>query len=100
MSEKQDDYAREALAYLQNLGLRIDANLSADKPGAKIRTARLMRVPYIAVIGDKEVENRTVSPRSRDLNKNLDAMPLEAFGEKLLAEGRPPLRSASPTPTP
>jgi threonyl-tRNA synthetase len=90
VSEKQDDYAREVLATLRGHGLRVNANLSADKLGAKIRNARLMRVPYILVVGDKEVEQRSVSPRSRDLGKNLDAMSLEAFTEKLLAEASPP----------
>ncbi len=90
VSEKQNDYAVEARDLLRSKGLRVDADLSADKLGAKIRAARLMRVPYIAVVGDKEVEERTVSPRSRDLNKNLDAMGLEAFADKLLQEAQQP----------
>jgi threonyl-tRNA synthetase len=80
----------QARDFLRARGLRVDADLSADKLGAKIRTARLMRVPYIAVVGDKEVEQRSVSPRSRDLNKNLDAMSLEAFGDKLAEEAQQP----------
>ena len=48
------------------------------------------------VVGDQEVENRTVSPRSRDLNKNLDAMSLEAFGDKLVAEAVVPGAPAPP----
>ena len=90
VSEKQNDYAIEARDYLRSRGLRVDADVSADKLGAKIRSARLMRVPYIAVVGDKEIENRSVSPRSRDLNKNLDAMGLEAFADKLVEESQQP----------
>ena len=90
VSERQNGYAEEAMALLRARGLRVNANLSDDKLGAKIRNARLMRVPYIAVVGDKEVENRSVSPRSRDLNKNLDAMSLEAFADKLVEEASLP----------
>jgi threonyl-tRNA synthetase len=94
VSEKQDAYAREALTFLRDRGLRVNADLSSDKLGAKIRAARLMRVPYILVVGDKEVDNRTVSPRSRDLNKNLDPMSLEAFADKLADEAKTPRLTA------
>ncbi len=90
VSEKQTDYANEVVAYLTERGLRVNANLGADKLGAKIRAARLMRVPYILVVGDKEAESRSVAPRSRDLDRNLDPMPLEAFAERLLEESKPP----------
>ena len=90
VSEKQADYAREAVAFLAEKGLRARASLGDEKLGAKIRSARLTRVPYVAVVGDKEVESRSVAPRSRDLNADLGAMPLEAFAERLLAEAAPP----------
>ncbi|MCA9620700.1 MAG: threonine--tRNA ligase, partial [Myxococcales bacterium] len=90
VSEKQNAYAQEVVDYLSERGLRAVADLSADKLGAKIRAARLLRVPYIAVVGDKEVEERKVSPRSRDLNKNLDAVALEDFADKLVAEAKEP----------
>jgi len=95
VSDKQNDYANEVVEHLSSLGLRVNANLSADKLGAKIRAARLMRVPYIVVVGDNEVSDRTVSPRSRDLGKNLDPMPLEAFGERLLDEAKEPRLKAN-----
>ena len=79
-------------------GLRAYGDLSSDKLGAKIRNARLLCVPYVVVVGDKEVENRTVSPRSRDLDKNLDAMPLMSFVEKLKAEAVEPSLQGHPPP--
>ncbi len=98
VTDNQIAYANEAMAFLRGRGLRVNANLSSDKLGAKIRTARLMRVPYIAVIGDKEVQSRSVSARSRDLNKNLEPMSLEAFADKLVAEAAAPrLFAAEPT---
>jgi threonyl-tRNA synthetase len=90
VSEKQTDYAREVVELLVRRGLRARADVSADKLGAKIRTARLMRVPYILVVGDKEAESRQVAPRSRDENKDLGAMALEAFADRLAAESSPP----------
>ena len=97
VSEKQNEYAEEVVRVLSKGGvagggLRVTADTSPDKLGAKIRNARLMRVPYILVVGDKEVEERTVAPRSRDLDKNLDPMALAAFAEQLRAEAREPRR--------
>jgi threonyl-tRNA synthetase len=90
VSEKQADYARRVVAELGAKGLRVRADLGPDKLGAKIRTARLLRVPYVAVVGDKEAESNQVAPRSRDLNKDLGPMPLEQFAERLLSESAAP----------
>ncbi len=90
VSEKQNAYASEVQRLMAERGLRARADLSADKLGAKIRSARLLRVPYIAVIGDKEVENRQLSPRSRDLGQDLGATDLAAFIDKLAAESHTP----------
>jgi threonyl-tRNA synthetase len=90
VSEKQADYAREVVKTLRAKGLRASADLGADKLGAKIRAARLTRVPYVVVVGDKEAADRKVAPRSRDLNKDLGAMPLEEFAALLEREARAP----------
>ncbi len=90
VSEKQDAYAGELVALMGARGLRVRADRSADKLSAKIRNARLSRVPYVVVVGDKEVQNRQVSPRSRDLNKDLGAMTVDAFIDRLVEEGRTP----------
>lgn len=84
VSEKQLAYGQEVEAYLRGRGLRVTADFGADKLGAKIRNARLMRHPYIAVIGDKEAQERTVAPRSRA--GDLGAMSLEAFADRLIEE--------------
>jgi threonyl-tRNA synthetase len=95
VSEKQAAYAQEATAYLRNRGLRVIPDLGADKLGAKIRNARLMRHPYIAVVGDKEAEARTLSVRSREQGE-LGAMPLSAFADRLVLESAPPRLGAKP----
>jgi threonyl-tRNA synthetase len=94
VSEKQADYAREVVSFLTSKGLRVRADVGPDKLGAKIRNARLTRVPYVAVVGEKEAADRKVAPRSRDLDKDLGAMPLEEFAARLQAEAVPPRASA------
>jgi len=92
VSEKFNDYAVEVEKLLKDAGLRPTVDLSDDKLGAKIRNARNMRVPYIAVVGGREVEERSVSLRSRDENKELGSVPLAALIERVVAEGLPPSR--------
>jgi threonyl-tRNA synthetase len=89
VSEKQDDYARNVQARLKSHGLRVLLDDSADKLGAKIRNARLRRVPYIAVVGEKEAQTESVAPKTSD-GTDLGAMPVAQFLERLLAEAKPP----------
>ena len=64
---------------------------------AKKRNARLLRVPYIVVVGDREAADRKVAPWSREQNADLGAMPLDDFTARLLAEAAPPrLAQAAP----
>ena len=90
VSEKQNAYAGEVVALLAQKGLRARADTSNDKLGAKKRTARLMRVPYIVVVGDREAQERKVAPWSREQNADLGPMPLADFIARLVAEGTPP----------
>jgi len=63
--EKQHDYVAEVKKALEEKGVRVEADLRNEKIGYKIREAQLEKVPYMLVIGDKEMENRTVAVRSR-----------------------------------
>src|SRR5262249_6657158 len=92
---KHEEFAKEALADLRGRGLRVDVDISNDKLGAKIRRAQLEKIPYMLVIGDKEVAARTVAPRSRD-GKQHDPMTLDAFAAKVIQESRSPLRPGQP----
>ena len=89
VSEKQAEYAERVRRELAQKGLRIAVDSGADKLGAKIRNARLMRHPYIVVIGENEAVAGTLSPRSRDAGE-LGAMPVAEFAARLLAEAQPP----------
>ena len=90
VSEKFNDYAQEIQEELSGQGLRVVSNLSGQKLGAKIRQARLMRIPYLGVIGEKEVEGRGLALRSRDENKDLGFLPMAAVVERLFGEHVPP----------
>jgi threonyl-tRNA synthetase len=89
VSEKQADYALKVQAELKTRGLRVAVDVGADKLGAKIRNARNMRTPYIAVIGDNEATTGTVSVRSREAG-DLPAMSVTQFAEQLSREAQPP----------
>ena len=75
VSEKQETWAQTVAETLRRAGIRAEADLSPDKLGAKIRRAQLEKIPYMLVVGDKEVENSAVSARTRE-GKQLPAMPL------------------------
>jgi threonyl-tRNA synthetase len=78
LSEKFLDYADEVARELKRAGLRIEVDNSNEKLGAKIRTAQLAKIPYMLVVGEKEVSSRTVSLRKRS-GGDQGTMPIEQF---------------------
>src|SRR6476660_7574539 len=66
IADRHEPFAREVVAALAARGVRVELDLSNDKLGAKIRRAQLEKVPYMLVVGDKEVAAGTVAPRLRD----------------------------------
>jgi len=90
VSEKQEAFARDVAAKLKARGIRADLDLSNDKLGAKIRRAQLEKIPYMLVVGDKEVAAGTVAPRLRD-GKQLEPMSVEALADRLSGEAKLPL---------
>ncbi len=65
VSEKHFEYAKELRAKLMDAGIRVEADMRNEKLGYKIREAQMSKVPYMIIAGDKEVEENTVSVRSR-----------------------------------
>ena len=88
VSEKFDAYAREAIDFLRSGGVRVASDLGPDKLGAKIRNARGLRYPYLAVVGGKEAESRALALRRG--GDDLGAMPLEEVAAKIVLEGQFP----------
>jgi threonyl-tRNA synthetase len=95
VSEKADTWGREVEARLLAADLRADADLSADKLGAKIRRAQMEKVPYMLVVGERDMAARVVSPRTRD-GQQMPAMPLEELAQRLAAEAVPPRIGGTP----
>jgi threonyl-tRNA synthetase len=85
ITDKQADFVREIEDHLKKQGIRVKSDLRNEKIGFKIREHTLHRVPYMLVIGDREVENRTVAVRTRG-GEDLGTMSMEAFAERLTAE--------------
>lgn len=65
VSERQQDYAKKLKNKLEELDIRAEADLRSEKIGYKIREAQLQKIPYMLVVGDKEMEAGTVSVRDR-----------------------------------
>jgi threonyl-tRNA synthetase len=89
VSERAERYANEVVGRLRAAGLRAEADLSADKLGAKIRRAQIEKIPYMVVVGEKDMAARVVSPRTRD-GKQQTATPLDDFVRQLAEEAKPP----------
>ena len=88
VTDRQNDYASNVEARLRGRGIRARADLRNEKLGFKIREAQQAKVPVVAVIGDREVETGTVSPRLRG-GEQLDAMLVEAFADLLVEQSHP-----------
>ena len=78
ITDAQTDYVKEVALKLHQAGIRVQTDLRSEKINYKIRELSLQKIPYIAVVGEKEVEAGMVSVRGRG-NKNLGVMPLEDF---------------------
>jgi threonyl-tRNA synthetase len=85
ITDAQADYAREVVAELKKNGLRVEADLRNEKITYKIREHSLQRLPYLLIVGDKEVAARQVAVRTRK-GEDLGQMPLEALVERLRRE--------------
>ena len=89
ISESHGDYAAMALKKLDNNGIRAEIDYRNEKIGYKIREAQMQKIPYMLVIGDKEIENREVSVRKRGAG-DLGAQSLEHFIEEIVKESQMP----------
>jgi threonyl-tRNA synthetase len=84
ITDRVNEYAEELKRELLSAGLRVEANLRSEKIGAKIRDAQLQKVPFMLVLGDREMEQRTVAVRER-AKGDIGVMSVEEF--KKMARG-------------
>lgn len=85
LADKHHEYALEIEKLLQDKKVRVETDLRNEKIGYKIRQAQMEKVPYMLVIGDKELESRAVAVRSRKAG-DLGAMPIDQFINDLVTE--------------
>ncbi|PWY54712.1 threonine--tRNA ligase [Legionella qingyii] len=85
ISEKQNEYAQKVTQILQKRGIRANYDLRNEKIGFKIREHTLQKVPYLLVIGDKEVESNQVAVRSRE-GTDLGVMTIDTICDTLAQE--------------
>ena len=84
ITDRVNEYAEELKRELLSAGLRVEANLRSEKIGAKIRDAQLQKVPFMLVLGDREMEQKTVAVRER-AKGDIGVMSVEEF--KKMARG-------------
>ncbi len=84
VADRHLDYARKLEAELKNEGVRVEVDERSETVNLKIRRAQLDKIPYMLVVGDKEVQASTVSVRRRREEK-LEVMPFASFKEDLKA---------------
>ena len=87
ITDNQHDYCREVAEILDNVGFRAQLDLRNEKIGFKIREHTINKVPYLLVVGDKEVENRSVAVRTRT-GEDLGTFALDEWIASLQAEVR------------
>ncbi|MDH5594470.1 MAG: His/Gly/Thr/Pro-type tRNA ligase C-terminal domain-containing protein, partial [Gammaproteobacteria bacterium] len=85
ITDKQADYGAKVEEILKKQGIRVISDLRNEKIGFKIREHTIRRVPYILVVGDREVETNTLAVRTRD-GKDLGSMSIETLSERLTGE--------------
>lgn len=85
IADRHLDYLYEVKKQLENKGFRCEVDDRSEKIGYKIREAQLEKVPYMVVVGDKDIENNTISIRKRK-EGDLGAMTVEQFLEKIVPD--------------
>lgn len=85
VSQKFEEYGRQVEKRLKAAGLRVEGDYRSEKIGAKIRDAQLELIPYMLIVGGREMEEETVAVRDR-IDGDLGSLKVEAAIEKLLAE--------------
>jgi threonyl-tRNA synthetase len=80
ITDRVNEYAEEVARELREMGIRVESNLRSEKIGAKIRDAQLQKVPFMLVLGDREMEQKQVAVRER-AKGDVGAMSLADFKE-------------------
>jgi len=85
ITDAQIDYGREVYSHLKEKSIRVEANFDNEKIDKKIRDAQVQKIPYMLIVGNREVESGTVSVRRRD-QKDLGPVKIGQFIEDIMKE--------------
>jgi threonyl-tRNA synthetase len=85
IADRHVEAGAELAALLRSRGLRVELDDSSNRMQYKIRAAQEQKVPYMVVLGDREIDARTASPRTR-AGEQQPAEPWESFADRLAAE--------------
>ena len=85
IGNEQLEYTKKIAEKMQSFGIRVETDDRYEKIGYKIRQAQLQKIPYMLIIGDKEMADGTVSVRSRK-NGDMGAVPADEFIDRLVLE--------------
>jgi threonyl-tRNA synthetase len=85
IADRHQDYAREMMSKLQDAGVRCELDGRSEKIGFKIRSAQMEKIPYMILVGDKDIEAGTISVRSRK-NGDEGATTIDEFVARIKEE--------------
>lgn len=85
IADRHMDYAKSVESELKSAGIRVEIDARAETLGAKIRDAQNQKIPYMLVVGDKEIDSKNISVRSRD-QEDLGFLDLKSFLETIKIE--------------
>ncbi|MCS6862289.1 MAG: His/Gly/Thr/Pro-type tRNA ligase C-terminal domain-containing protein, partial [Abditibacteriales bacterium] len=85
IADRHNDYAFKLASDLRNKNLRVTVNTDSAKTGAKVAVAEAQKIPYMLIVGDREVATESVSVRQRG-RKDLGSMKVAEFTARILAE--------------
>ena len=89
IADRHIEYAKELQAALKKAKIRVDVDDRAEKVGYKIREAKLEKIPYIIVVGDREVEEQRVNINERGVEEKQD-MSKDEFIARMIEEAKVP----------
>jgi threonyl-tRNA synthetase len=85
VADRHNEHAKKVAAEMKKCGIRVDIDDRSERMNLKIRQAQLEKIPYMIILGDKEVADNSVSVRRRT-GEQLPVQPLQTFIDVLIAE--------------
>lgn len=85
ITDRQSDYAKQVVHDLEKQGVRVKIDLRNEKIGFKIREHSMQRIPYLVILGDKELDNQMIAVRSQK-GEDLGSLSIQEFSQRLIQQ--------------